>query len=357
MAYKKFLTSVADVYAYDSNDNILFVAKTLLDSSIEVSLGSTPVRGGRGNQLLYTYFHTAEMNFTITDTQWNLAMLGETVGSDFELGNYYAEENVEISASGSGVIVGTPAAFEGTTVYGWATNKEGTTQRVILNPTTGSFTMVGKSYESLAGEACVRYYTANTTEGREITISANILPSVVKLVMEAQLNSSDVTTNKIGIVQIIAPKVQLSGAFSLSMTSDGISNTPLTGMALAYVPSASSGEVCTSAGGYYAKIVEIIDNTNWYDNVYDLSVSGGDFALGVGETENLVVYAIPEFGSAFKVNNEDLNFSSSQTGSATVTNTTPKGIVTGVASGSSLITIYATSASAIDTTVTVTVTA
>ena len=45
---KKFLTSVADVYAYDTSDNILFTGKTLLDSSIEVSLGSAPVRGGRG---------------------------------------------------------------------------------------------------------------------------------------------------------------------------------------------------------------------------------------------------------------------------------------------------------------------
>ena len=47
MATRKFLTSVADVYAYDSSDNILFTGKTLLDSSIEVSLGNAPVRGGR----------------------------------------------------------------------------------------------------------------------------------------------------------------------------------------------------------------------------------------------------------------------------------------------------------------------
>lgn len=352
MAYNKFLTSVADVYAYDESDNILFIAKTLLDSSIEVSLGSSPVRGGRGNQLLYTYYHTGEMNFTLTDTQWNLSMLGETVGSDYELGNYYAEENVTVSASGSGTVAGTPAAFTGTTVYGWAKDDEGTSQRIILNATSGSFTVLGKSGESLAGSYCVRYYTANTTEGRQITIPANVLPSVVKLVMETQLNSADVTTNKIGIVQIIAPKVQLSGAFTLSMTGDGVSNTPLTGMALAYTPSGGT-DSCVSAP-YYAKIVEVIDNTHWYDNVYDLSVSGGNFSLGVGDTETLTVYAIPEFGSAFKAPNSDLNFTSSS-GSATVGLHT--GIVTGAIAGSSTITIYATSASTVDTTVVVTVTA
>src|SRR5512139_908880 len=99
MAIKKFLTSVADVFGYDNNDNLLFVAKTLLDSSIEVSLGSAPVRGGRGNQLQYIYYHTAEMKFTLTETQWNLEMLGATTGGQYDMGNYYVQENVSVVAS------------------------------------------------------------------------------------------------------------------------------------------------------------------------------------------------------------------------------------------------------------------
>ena len=47
---KKFLVSTADVYGYDSNDNLLFVGKTLLDSSIETTLSNTDVRAGKGNQ-------------------------------------------------------------------------------------------------------------------------------------------------------------------------------------------------------------------------------------------------------------------------------------------------------------------
>lgn len=356
MAYKKFLTSVADVYAYDNSENLLFTAKTLLDSSIEVSLGSTPVRGGKGNQLLYIYYHTGEMTFTLTDTQWNLSMLGATVGSDFELGSYYKEETVAVSALGVGNIAGTPTAFSGTNVYAWATDSEGTTKRALVNATTGSFTLAGLTGASLAGNYCVRYYAANTSEGRMITIPTNAIPKVVKLVLETQLNSSDITTNKIGVVQIIAPTVTLSGGFSLSMTADGVSNTPLTATALSYTPTASSTDACASSTGYYAKIVEIIDSTNWYDNVYDLSVSGGDFSLAVGDSETLVVYAIPEFGSSFKVPNADLTFASA--GGSRIDVGLHSGSVTATYAGSATeITIYVTSASTVDTSVNVTVTA
>ena len=48
---KKFLVSTADVYGYDSNQNLVIFGKTLLDSSIETTLGNTDVRAGRGNQL------------------------------------------------------------------------------------------------------------------------------------------------------------------------------------------------------------------------------------------------------------------------------------------------------------------
>ena len=78
---KKFLVSTADVYGYNSNDNLLFVGKTLLDSSIETTLSNTDVRAGQGNQLQYIYYHTAEMNITINDAQFSLEFLALNVGS------------------------------------------------------------------------------------------------------------------------------------------------------------------------------------------------------------------------------------------------------------------------------------
>jgi hypothetical protein len=346
MAIKKFLTSVADVFGYDNDDNLLFVAKTLLDSSIEVSLGSAPVRGGRGNQLLYTYYHTAEMKFNLTEAQWNLELVGATVGTDYALGNYYVEEAVTVTAS-SGSVTETPLAFTGTTVYGWATSPLGVTQRVTFNGANG-FAVTGTE---TSGNWCVRYYTANVSSGKSITIKASMIPQVVKLVMETQLNSADVTTNKIGMVQIIIPRAQLSGAFTISMKSDGVSNTPLTGTALAYTPSGTAADPCL-VDSYYATITEIIDNTNWYDNLLALSISGGDLTLGVGDTGTLVVYAVPYTGSSFKVANAYLDFSSS---SGCVVVGLHSGSYSAASSGSALIEVEVTSASTISTSIVATV--
>lgn len=339
---KKFLTSVADVYAYDAEDNIVFTSKTLLDSSIEVTLGSTPVRGGQGNQLQYTYYHTAEMNINLTDTQWNLGMLAATVGSNLDLGNYYKQETVTIAA-GTGTVSETPIAFDGVTIYGWATSPLGITQKVTISE-AGEFTVTG---EELSGDFCVRYYTENKSKGMSFTIASNFMPKIVKLVLETQLNSADSTTNKIGIVQIIVPKAMLSGAFSISMTADGISNTPLTAQALSYTPSSSdSDDACASSTGYYAKVVEIIDNSNWWDDVYAISIYGGDFDMEVGETTTLVVYGINDSGLSFRVPNEDLTFASNTSAVATIGATS--GSVTALTGGSTTLSAFITSASTID---------
>jgi len=45
---KKFLAGVANVFAYDQSDNLLFSSKTLLDSSIDIQTSNTEVRGGQG---------------------------------------------------------------------------------------------------------------------------------------------------------------------------------------------------------------------------------------------------------------------------------------------------------------------
>lgn len=338
MPIKKFLTSVADVYGYDSSENLLFVAKTLLDSSIEVSLGSVPVRGGRGNQLQYTYYHTAEMKFNLTETQWNLELLGATVGGDFELGNYYVQETVNVVAS-SGSVTQTPIAFE-STVYGWATSPLGVTQKITF---TGKlFTVTGSE---TSGAWCVRYYSANLSSGKSMTIKASMIPQVVKLVMETQLNSADSTTNKIGMVQIVIPRAQLSGAFTISMKADGVSNTPLTGTALSYTPSATSVDAC-NIDNYYAKIVEIIDNTNWYSNVYAVSIYGGNFNLPLSTTKTMTVYAVPYTGGAFKVPNSYFTWTSLSQSASPMVNTS--GVVTAASiSGSGYIKAAITAASTI----------
>lgn len=302
---KKFLVSVADVRGYDSNDNLLFVGKTLLDSSIETTLSNTDVRGGRGNQLQYIYYHTAEMNITVNETQFSLEFLALNTGATIQTGaDLFVEESVSLVNGQGTVSTGTPLALSTATIYGWVTKGDGSVQRVIFN---GNSFNTGDAQDNET--VCVRYYT-NVSSARSITINADMLPSTIRLEMEAQLCSSEASTNQIGVVQIIVPKASMTGQFTLSMTADGVSQTPLTIRALA---ATEAGSGCTGGKSIYATIVERLFNTNWYDNVIALAIEGGDITLAPGEQKTLVVYAIPnDGGSAFIPSNmDDITISSS----------------------------------------------
>lgn len=341
---KKFLVSVADVYGYDSNDTLLFVGKTLLDSSIETTLSNTDVRGGRGNQLQYIYYHTAEMNITVNETQFSLEFLALNTGTNIQMGaDMFVEESVTLEGGQGTVTTGTPLALTTGVLYGWVTKADGTVVRVTF---TGSNFNIGDPNNNET--VCVRYYT-KVNSARQITINADMLPSSIRLVMEAQLCSSDSTTNQIGVVQIIVPKASMTGQFTLSMTADGVSQTPLTIRALASTQDVGG---CTGGQSVYAYIIERLFNTNWYDNVIALAFEGGDFTLAANATKTLTVYAIPGDGSAaFIAPAADITIASSTQDHATVAGN----VVTGVAAGTSTISATINDKPEIDANIIVTV--
>lgn len=341
---KKFLVSTADVYGYDSNDNLLFVGKTLLDSSIETTLSNTDVRAGRGNQLQYIYYHSAEMNITVNEAQFSLDFLALNTGSAITTGaKIWTEESVTVTNGAGAVTEGTPLSVQTQTIYGWVTKEDGTVERVAF--TGKGFTLADTSY---SGTVCVRYYT-NDSAARQITVYADMLPSVIRLVMVGALASSDSTTNQIGTVQVEVPRASMTGAFTLSMTPDAVAQTPLSVRALASNEAAGG---CDGNRPIYATITEQINGAKWYDNVVALAIQGGDFDLGTSESVQLQVYAIKNDGSAaFLAPTDGLTFASDHTEFATV----DEGLVAGVAAGKATIKATITDVPSIDANVIVTV--
>lgn len=343
---KKFLVSTANVYGYDSDDNLLFAGTTLMDSSIETTLSNTDVRAGQGNQLQYIYYHTAEMNITINEAQFSLSYLALNVGSDITTGaNVWTTETVSVE-NGAGTVIGTPLPVSSTTLYGWVTDKDGNVERVVFNGS--SFNMGDSTY---TGDVCVRYY-ATDAAAQQITVYADMLPSTIRLVMEAQLCSSDSTTNRIGTLQVEVPKASMTGAFTLSMTPDSVAQTPLTVRALSYTPTNKGG--CTADRPVYAQITEILYDRKWYDNVIALAIEGGDISLAPEATKTLKVFAIPNDGTAaFLASASELTFSSDKDEVATIDAT---GVVTAVAAGEATIKATITDKPEIDVNIIVTVT-
>jgi hypothetical protein len=340
MADKLFVFGVANAWAYDTEGTIVFQSKTLADSSLTAAVQAVDVRGGQGNFLLARYFHSPSLDLTLNDTQWNLNFIANTTGSSVTTGkNVYDEESITLAAAGAGTVVGTPLAVEGTTLYGWVILADGTEEKV-------EFT--GKNFSCAGAEGdvvIVRYYGLDSA-ARSMTIKNNFIPKIVRLVLEAQLFSSDQAANKVGTVLMEFPRVQLSGGFTVSLTSDGVSSTPMEAAALSYTPAGSNEGVL----GY---ITQRITGTTWHSNVKALAIEGGDFGLTVGQTKQLVVYAIPnDGGAAFRVPSyADLTFASSDATKATVS---AAGLVTFVAAGPTTVKCSITAKNSVDANVVVT---
>jgi hypothetical protein len=267
---KRFIVGVANVTAFNiSTGDILFKSKTLLDSSIEIQTASEEISGGQGNALQYIYYHSPRLNAKLTDIQFSLNSMAQNVGASILTSkNIWTEETVTLGGGGAGSVTGTPILTPdvgGSDVYGYVTDSEGVTTKVTFS--TKSFTLAGGSEGDIV---CVQYYALDTA-ARYINISSNFLPSVVRLVLDAQLASSSESSaagsSIIGKVQFEIPRFQISGAQSVSMTASGVSNTPIEGMALSY----DNVGGCGTGSGIYGTVTEVVDSAHWYDDVLYLA--------------------------------------------------------------------------------------
>lgn len=340
-----FVTSVADGYFYDFNDNLVGTSKILMDSNIEVSTSNTDVRGGKGNALQFIYWHSGDMNITLTDVQFNLDFLASTVGSTLETGsNIYTEEFVTLTSGGAGTVNGTPLAIQGSTLYGWVTHDG------VEEPERVEFT--GSNFTSSTGTeddvVCVRYYALDSA-AKKLTVYSNIVPDKLRLVLDAQLASKeDDSAAVVGKVEVIIPNFQLDGSFALNLTADQVANTPISGRAL----SSTVNEQGCSANDVLAYIIRQVDNANWYDDAIALAFVGGDLALTDPTTSQATVMAIHSDRSTSYPPTADLTFASSETGCATVSSS---GLITTVAAGTTVVSATITNKTSVDANINVVV--
>jgi hypothetical protein len=344
-----FLAGVAnaDVFALDQ---LISSAKTLIDSSITVGVTAEDIRAGQGAKLYGKFFHSGKLDMKLTDQMFNIDYIAQNLGSTITVGgDGISEEEITLTSGGAGtLLVGTPVAFGSYGTIGWASLRGSAT------PVWTKVTFTGQSFTVSGGASaevwCVRYFTTDSA-AKKVTVSSNILPKVVTVILTANLyngNPSDLSSaQKIGKLTIKVPALQLDGNQELSMTMTGASQTALTGTALA-IESGCVGD------GYFAEIIQSKFSTNWYDDAIGLYVDDNEFTLSSGvPTRTLVVYAIYPGDVAPKlVPNSALTFTSLTTDAATVAST---GIVTRVAAGTTTITITVTAKPAVEGTAFVTV--
>ena len=130
---KKFLAGVGKLYAYNSNDDLLFSSKTQIDNSIDITTSNQEIRAGEGAPLVYNYVHSSGMTIKATESQFDLEMIASNIGADLVTGaSVWTDETVTITAN-AGSVTGTPIATSSGYIYGWASLSDGTTEKFTFS--------------------------------------------------------------------------------------------------------------------------------------------------------------------------------------------------------------------------------
>lgn len=332
-----FTAGVANVKAF-VGDALVMNANTLSTSSINFNVSSAQLRGGQSNALFGQYFYDSAMTVDLTDIMFSLDWLALNTGSVVTNGSdIFETEKIVLSAGGNGTVTGTPVAIDTYGTIGWASK-----------PDENSWTRItfsGKDFNvpgAVENDTYCVLYQSTQSAARKIVVSSTFIPQTVKLVMTGLLYAGEVGATPTGLgenstiagrFEIVIPRFQFSGTQQISLTSTGVANTPMSGNALA------TATVDCSNSGYYAIITEYLNNANWYDNVIDIAVAGGNIELAVGGDQTLAVRAIPQSGAAYTVANSNFTFTSKDPAVATVNE---QGLVTAVAAGETAVTVTVT---------------
>jgi hypothetical protein len=345
MAYDKlFLVGAADVRIYEDaqKSSLVAVGKSMVNTSITTSVSENEIRGGRTNALQYAFKHSQNAEVTITNTQWSPVLLSKTLGATLTMGfDIRKEESLTVS-TGTVTVTNTPVGSEGGSARGWYTY-DGVSYSGIFS---GKVLTVDGAVPN-ASVICVSYYYTDSSV-TTLTVPANFIPKIVYVEMEANLATSEAGAGGIvGTAIITIPALQLDGAVTLNMTSDGYSETPLSGKALAYTPVSGQGNACATSDVYFY-ISQYIFNSNWYDGLTNIAIVGGESELEIDDAIQLSVWGFNQYGSFQVPDYTDITFESSSEAVATVSAT---GVVTALTAGTTIITATVTDAPTnIDTT-------
>ncbi len=219
-AEKQFLTSVADAYLFDTdNDTLVLKGKTLLNSSIEQAVENQEIRGGKGSQLQLDYNYAKTLNISIEESQVleDYIALQNNQPIANELRDYYIEENVTLS-SGTGTLSNTPI----NNVYVTMPNGN----NITITPTGDSIDLSSNGLTNETVKVVYRYETS----ADHIVINADEFPKSYKLVLNADFRTK---SGKTAEMQLTVPKYKIDGNFTLDLSHDGVSSFTINGKALA----------------------------------------------------------------------------------------------------------------------------
>lgn len=216
----KFAVGVADAKLFDTScggEQLVLNAKTAINTSIEQAIQETTVYGGKGNRAQFVHKYQKELTVTLEEATFSAEFMAIQNGTNIvnKLTEFYKEESVTFDADGKAVLASTPNGNVQVLLNGVYSVYRADADNAIVVP-------------ELANQTTTAVY-ANLEELKTITIDGETFPQSLKLVLNIDIYDN---VKKVEEMQIVIPKFSPDGNMTISLTSDGVATSSMTGKAL-----------------------------------------------------------------------------------------------------------------------------
>ena len=277
-----FIAGVGEVELFNNND-IVLTSKTLIDTSINLTVNLEDIQANGGAKLYGKYASQAGMSLKLTEAMFRMEFLAANIGSEIEIGGSAVTSEMAIVENGVVKIDGTPLPLYlgSDKIFVWI-NAQGDNRGSLVfsneNIQEGENTDYGKTIINGVDlpngtQVCVKYFESYEA-GQTIKVSSNYLPDEMTAVLTAPLFAGDQnnleSAMKVGVLTITIPRLMLNGNSDISMNMTGYSQMNIEGQALAVEESECD------EGGYYAIISKVIKNGSWTSNLAGIAIDNAN---------------------------------------------------------------------------------
>lgn len=287
------LASVADAEIMSLDGDLLITGNMLTDSNINFTASEQEIRGGYMNKLLARFLTDSKLDFELNSVTFNLESIALNVGASIEVGaNCQTIETITCATNGELEVTYEPQLFASIPNKICWISKAGQNEFVKYD---FDLTNTKKVYveSAQAGEAyCVKYMKEDAS-AQEIKVPTSFMPQMVSAILKLPLLKVGAkgvgSSTKVGTVEIEVPLAQFNGtSVSLSLSSTGNATVPLSFTAL------DSGDTvsCEDTTGVYAKVKQIIFDTDEFEGVRNIVIADSDIELATNEKQVIKVYAL-----------------------------------------------------------------
>ena len=293
---KYFLGSVGSAEAFrmvNGQPKMAFVAKTLTDSSISVTITKDELRGGTGAPVVTNFFHDPAVAITLTDILFKEGYVEAQLGTNFTANaSAYQSETIKAKEAGKLELSKTPVDLgvlkcsdSASTIIAWY-SEEGNDNYTAVSLSTSDASSKTLSDSGIKADKtyCVRYL-ANDNNALEAIVKSDMIPHELALVITVPIFAGDACAaskgSKAGTLTFEVPRFQLDGGqeFTFNMSSNATMSLNGTAMVMT--------EGCDANSGKLFRMIEVIEGRT----VEAIMIDESTAKVGASK-DDVVVYAL-----------------------------------------------------------------